>query len=87
MESTLVRVRRVEASAAPAVFVATRLIGALGQARRIDLDRADDDLIVLRVWPVADAGVDDGGPERLLAHVESVLRGGTFAGWESAPAE
>jgi hypothetical protein len=69
------------------VFVATRLIGALGQARRIDLDRADDDLIVLRVWPMSDAAVDDGGPEQFRADVESVLRGGTFAGWESAAAE
>ena len=86
MESTLVRIRRVGASTAPAVFVATRLIGALGQTRRVDLDRADDDLIVLRVRPPAGAPVDGRGANELLAEVERLLRAGAFAGWECEPA-
>jgi hypothetical protein len=87
VESTLVRVRRDRASAAPAVLVATRLIGALGRARRVELDRADDDLIVLRVWPGIRAPGDGQGDDELFAELETLLRSGPFAGWESEPTD
>jgi hypothetical protein len=77
--------RRVEDSADPAVFVATRLISLLGMARRVELDGLDHDRILLRVGPEIGPAAEDGWATQLFGEVRCHLRARTFAGWEPEP--
>lgn len=82
METTVsVRVRRVESPAEPAVFVATRLIGLLGRTRQVALDRAEDDVVVLRVGPEDGRRPDPRWTRQLLEEMDRMLQDRVFDGW------